>query len=86
MGTKCDLAFSIVPAHDFPKSGVYSTWIYNPNDISRHIGGWMCTEEIEDSESRFVWTNIKIGEEEGELHNSDGEGGSCSVCGYKSAK
>lgn len=73
--------FSIVPAHDFTLSEDYNTWIYTLLDDS-HVGGWICTEEIKEDDLRFVLVEMSSGGQ----HDTKGEGDSCSVCGYKSAK
>ena len=81
-GDPATIDFSIVPAHDFSVSEDCNVWIYTPLDGGSHVNGWICTEEIKEGDLRFVLVEMSSRGP----HNTTGEGGSCSVCGYKSAK
>ena len=86
-GSVEDREFEIIPGHEFPStSEKRNTWIYsksNNTNKNKHLGGWMCKEEIKEDELGFVLT---IMDDHFELHDTDGDDGSCSVCGYKSAE
>ena len=72
--TNCQ--FSIVPAHDFTISDETKKWVYAKNQDT-HLGGWICTEEIEDKELRFILRD------DSEPVKHTYKNGFCEVCGYK---